>query len=88
MERDNIREYNLIFDSDNLKTIGYVEEIKRYYKNIAKNCVDIGIYNETRDVLDLLDVFDIDRLGDNDLIEVYYLDLDYKYTYNLIRRDK
>lgn len=87
MERDNFKNYNLLYNEDNNSMIGFVEDIKHYYKACAKNYVDIELYNETRDLLDLLDKIDIE-LKSRDLIEVYYLDLNYKYTYRLIEKAK
>lgn len=87
MERDNFKNHNVIYNSENNSIIGYVEDIIHYYKACAKNYVDIELYNEVRDILDLLDVVDIECKS-RDLIEVYYLELDYKYTYRIIEKAK
>lgn len=87
MERDNFKNHNVIYNSENDSIIGYVEDIRHYYKACAKDCVDSELYNETRDIVDLLDKIDIE-LKSRDLIEVYYLELDYCYTFRVIEKAK
>lgn len=87
MERDNYKNYNLLYNTDNDSIIGFVEDIRQYYKAAAKNYIDLEIFNETRDFLDLLDNIDI-KLHKRDLIEVYYHEFKMRYEFNVLKVGK
>lgn len=83
MERDNYMKYNILYNSDNDSMIGFVEDLRHYYKAVAKNYIDLELFDEVRDIMSLIEKID-KNLEKRDFIEVCYLDLKYKYDYRII----
>ena len=85
MERDNYNKYNLLIDDENETIIGFYRNIIDYYKNVAKDYIDKGIYNESKLTIDLLDLLgqavDNEFIKETDLLGIYYDEFMNKYLY-------